>query len=88
MNSITLYTEEIDDLNEAALELFSQAEGFVFQKNSIGILYTEEDTDYSELYGLLSEKWDFPIVGCTATAMLLGKEGYCGLGIAIMLLTA
>lgn len=40
MNSITLYTEEIDDLNEAALELFSQAEGFVFQKNSIGILYT------------------------------------------------
>ncbi|MBQ7564241.1 MAG: FIST C-terminal domain-containing protein [Lachnospiraceae bacterium] len=88
MNSITLYTEEIDDLNEAALELFSQAEEFVFQKNSMGILYTEEDTDYSELYGLLSEKWDFPIVGCTATAMLLGKEGYCGLGISIMLLTA
>ena len=88
MNSITLYTEEIDDLNEAAQELFAQAEDFVFQKNSLGILYTEADTDYVGLYRLLSERWSFPIVGCTTMAMFLGKEGYCDMGISVMLLTA
>ncbi|MBQ9359874.1 MAG: FIST C-terminal domain-containing protein [Lachnospiraceae bacterium] len=88
MDSITAYTEEIDDLEEATEELFSQIEGFKFLKNSIAILFTEEETDYPELYRILSDKWDFPIIGCTAMGMFLGKEGYCNMGISVMILTA
>ncbi len=88
MNSITAYTEEIDDLNGAAEALFSQVEGFRLQKNSLAILFAEEDTDYPRLYALLSKKWKFPIIGCTATGMLLGREGFCGIGVSVMILTA
>ena len=88
MDSIVLYTEEIDDLQEAVQDLFAQAEGFVLKKNSLAVLFTEEDTDYPELYNLLAENWKFPVVGCTAMAMLLGKQGYCGTGISVLLLTA
>lgn len=88
MNSTVLYTEEIDDLNEAAEELFAQTEAFAFCKNSLAILFTEEETEYPELYELLSAKWKFPIIGCTAMAMLLGKEGYCNTGISVLILSA
>jgi hypothetical protein len=88
MDSIVAYTEEIDDLEEAAAELFSQLEGFRFRKNSLAILYAEEDTDYPALYELLSQKWDFPVIGCTSMAMLLGEQGYCGIGISLMILSA
>ena len=88
MESIVLYTEEIDDLQEAVREIFEQAEGFLLKKNSLAILFTEDETDYPELYDLLAEKWKFPLVGCTAMAMLLGKQGYCGTGISVLLLTA
>ena len=88
MESIVLYTEEIDDLQEAVREIFEQAEGFLLKKNSLAILFTEDETDYPELYDLLAGKWKFPVVGCTAMAMLLGKQGYCGTGISVLLLTA
>ena len=45
MDSIVLYTEEIDDLRDAAEELFSQLESFPLRKNSIAILFAEEDTN-------------------------------------------
>ncbi len=88
MNSITAYSAEIDDLNETVSELFSQTEGFAFQKNSMAILFAEEETDFAELYRLLSERWKFPVIGCTAMAMLLGREGYRGIGVSVLLLTA
>lgn len=88
MDSIVLYTEEIDDLQEAVREIFEQADGFGLKKSSLAILFTEDETDYPELYSLLAEKWKFPVVGCTAMAMLLGKQGYCGTGISVLLLTA
>lgn len=88
MRSITAYSEEIDDLNEAAAELFSQTEDFEFEKNSLAIVFTEVDTEYPRLYSLLSDKWDFPIIGCTAMAMFTGGEGYCSMGISVMILSA
>ena len=88
MDSITLYTEEIDDLREAVEELADQLEDFHFCEHSLGILYIEEDTEYDDLYALLSDRFDFPIVGCTAMAMLLGKQGFRGMGIGMMILTA
>ncbi len=75
MDSIVLYTEEIDDLQEAVHDLFEQAKDFPLKKNSLAILFAEEDTDYPELYQFLSDKWKFPVIGCTAMAMLLGKQG-------------
>ena len=88
MDSITLYTEEIDELSEAADELFAQAESFSFKKNSMAIIFVEEETDYEGLYAILSGKWKFPIMGCTAMAMFHGDRGYCDVGISVMLLTA
>ncbi len=88
MRSIVAYTEEIDDLDAATEELFAQTDGFAFAENSLAILYTEEDADYAELYARLSQKWKFPIVGCTAMAMLTEKQGYCRSGISALILTA
>lgn len=87
MDSIVAYTEEIDDLEQAASEIFDQVKNFKLHKNSLGILFFEEETDYPELYRQLSAKWDFPIVGCTAMAMLLGREGVRNLGISFMIMS-
>lgn len=88
MRSIVAYTEEIDDLDAASEELFEQVRRFALGKHSMAVLYAEEDTDYLALYELLSREWDFPIVGCTAMAMLSDKQGYCRSGISALILTA
>lgn len=88
MKSIVLYTEEIDEPSEAAEELFEQAEDFVFEKNSLGIIFADEELDYAEFYQCLSEKWSFPVIGTTALATLVGKQGCKESGISMMILTA
>ena len=88
MKSIELFTEEIDDIEEAIEDLLGQAKDFEFKKNSMAILFADEDMDYKELYKQLSKEWDFPIIGCTALAMLTGAKGYVPSGIAILLLSA
>ena len=87
MDSIVLYTEEIDDTREAVAELLVQTWEFKLKKHSLAILFTEEDTDYPAIYSILAEHWDFPVIGCTTMGML-GKQGYCGIGIFILLLTS
>jgi hypothetical protein len=74
MRSIVAYTEEIDDLDEACEELFGQVRDFPLASNTMAILFTEEDTDYPALYERLSRRWDFPVMGCTAMAMLSGEQ--------------
>ena len=88
MHSTLAHTDEIDDLREAAQEIFEQTADFEFGKNSLAIVMCEDETDYRELYLLLSEKWKFDFIGCTAMAMLQSDIGYCGTGISVMLLTA
>ena len=88
MYSRTAYTEEIDDIQEACAELFAQVEDFELKKNSMAILYTEEETDYAALYEELAKKWSFPIIGCSTMAMLQGSLGYCRTGISVIILTA
>lgn len=88
MDSIVLYTEEIDDLREAAEELFAKAEGFALKKNTLGILFAEEETDYPALYAQLSSHWKFPIIGGTTLAMLLAEQGCARTGISLLLLSA
>ncbi len=88
MRSVSLYTEEIDDLDEAVRDLKKQAENFILQNNSLAVIFTEDETDYPELYKRLRAVWDFPIIGCSALAMLNDREGYCPVGISMMILTA
>ena len=88
MESIVCYTEEIDDLNEAVKELFEQADALPLKANSLGILYPEDEVELDELYDLLSEKWDFPIIGCTSLATFTGDQGLCQGGISLVIFTA
>ncbi len=88
VESIVLYTEEIDDLELATKELFDQAKDFILKKNSLAILYAEEETALSDLYRHLAKQWDFPIVGCTVKSMLLEPVGCSSIGISVMLMTA
>ena len=74
MESIVVYTEEIDDLEYAARELVSGAEDFAFRKNTLGILFAEDETEFEELYGILSESWSFPIIGCSGMALMTAEN--------------
>ena len=42
MDSIVLYTEEIDNLREATEDLFAQAENFTLKKNTLGVLFADD----------------------------------------------
>lgn len=88
MDSRVVYTDIIDEPSEAAREIFDKLDGFVFRKNSLAIIFMEEDTDYHGLYEILSGKWDFPIIGCTAMAMITGSEGFVNEGLACMIMSA
>ena len=88
MRSIAAYTEEIDDLDAAVDALLEQTSKLPLAQHSMAILFAEEDTDYPALYARLSQHWDFPVMGCTAMAMLSDTAGYCRSGISVLILTA
>ena len=88
MQSKVFYTDEVDDPEEAVQEIFEGFEEFEFKKNSLGIIFMEEDVEYLEIYQGLAEQWKFPIIGCTATAMLGTSDGYNSDGMTIMVMTA
>ena len=88
IKSKVVFTEEIDDLETAVEELCEQVGDFTLQKNSVGIIFMDEDTEYGELYPMLKEKWDIPFVACTALALLTGDEGLKKSGISLMLMSA
>ena len=88
INSISLYTEEIDDFEVMYNDIKAEAGDFEFKKNSMAIVFAEEETDYQGLYSELRKHWDFPIIGCTAMSMLVGKHGYCGNGVSFLILTS
>ncbi len=87
MDSIVLYTEEIDEPREAVAELLVQTWEFPLKKHSLALVFAEEETDFPRLCSILAEHWDFPVVGCTTMGML-GEKGYFGIGIFILLMTA
>ena len=88
MESKVFYTDEVDDTEEVVQIIFDEFEDFALKKNSLGIIFMEEDVEYLEIYQGLSERWKFPIIGCTATAMLASSDGYDSDGMTIMLMTA
>lgn len=88
MKSKVLFSDNIDNVEEAVEELLEQASDFEFLKNSIAVVYIEQDVEFEELYQGLKGKWDFPIVGTTAMGMIVENVGYSSEGISVLLLTA
>ena len=88
MQSKIAYTDEVDDIEEAVGEIFDAFSDFEFKNNSLAIIFMEEDVEYPELYEGLSKKWDFPIIGCTCTAMLVSGPGFASDGISVLVMTA
>ncbi len=88
MDSIVCYSEEIDDFEETVREFQEQLEGFAFKKNSLGLIFAEEDTEFDEFYEVASKVWDFPFIGGTGMSMFLGEQGQRKNGISMMILTA
>ncbi len=88
IDSVSLYTEEIDDFEVMYEDLKKEAGDFQFKKNSLAIVFVEEETDYLGMYSEFSKHWDFPVIGCTAMSMLVGKHGYCGNGVCVLILTS
>ncbi|MBO6210120.1 MAG: FIST C-terminal domain-containing protein [Schwartzia sp.] len=87
MDSIVVYTEEIDEPREAAAELLVQTWEFPLKKHSLALIFSEEEANLPKLCQILAEHWDFPIVGCTAMGML-ARQGYFGIGTFVLLMTA
>ena len=88
MESRVVYTEEVDDVEEAVKEIFDRFSDFKFQKNSLAIIFSEEEIDYSELYEALSQEWDFPIIGCTTMGILTSDgAGFKSDGMSLMVIT-
>ena len=86
MRSRVVHTDIVDDMGEAAEEIFEGFSGFELCKNSLGVVFAEEYADYEEFYKELSRKWDFPFVGCTTMCMITG-EGFLHGGISVMIMT-
>lgn len=87
MKSIALFTEEIDDLEQAVTELKMQCQGFELMAHSAGLLFVHPDADLEDLLALLTEAFDIPIAGVTA-AFLFTMEGVKREGISLQLFTA
>lgn len=88
MKSISLFTEEMDDLEVGVQELQQQIQSFDLGKNTVGIAFAHADTDLEELGRRLKRAFDFPVIGCTAMSMFAEHEGYATDGISLQVFTA
>ncbi len=88
IDSKVLYSGEVDDFEQTAEELFEQAQGFSFRRNTVGIIYIEDNTECEELYEALSSQWKFPMIGCTTIGLLMKEAGFVKGGVSMMLLTS
>lgn len=88
MKSISLFTEEMDDLETGVKELKQQAASFTLQKNTVGIVFAHADTELEELGERLQAAFGFPVIGCTALSMFAEHEGYMTDGISLQIFTA
>ena len=88
MRSKVFFTEEMDDVEAAAEDIFDQAKDFVFAKNTMALLFIRDEMDYDMLLDLLRSKWSFPVIGTTTLGLFAGSYGYKKEGMSIMLMTA
>mgnify|MGYP003469288268 FL=1 len=87
MRSWVAKTEEIDDLEVAVEELKNGIPTEELLTNTVGIAYVYYDADFEELSKMLSETFQFPIIGVSAMA-LLDHEGYLAYGMELLVMSA
>lgn len=87
MRSVVLFTDEIDDLDQAIGELKQQFQQVQLQAHSGGLVLAHQDTDLAELSARLKEELGIPLVGCTAMS-LFTMQGYKTEGISVHIFTA
>lgn len=89
MRSISVYTEEIDDLESAAKDLADKiSNGLELCKNTCAIMFCDIEADEQEFISEFKKYYDFPILGATSVAMLSSDVGYADIGISLLVLTA
>lgn len=88
MRSFVNVTEQIDDFSLAVEELLAGTAHDTLLKNTVGILYCYSDMDTAGLAAALAAKAGFPILGCTAIAMMEHSRGLCDMAATLMVLTA
>lgn len=89
MHSISVYTDEIDDLEAAAKDLADKIKnGLVLCKNTCAIMFCDIEADEQEFISEFKKYYDFPILGATSVAMLSSDNGYADIGISLLVLTA
>lgn len=88
MKSITLFTEEADDVLAGVEDLLGQLEDFALLASSVGLLFVPTDVELEYLTELLQEKLGFPVMGATCMAMLNDKCGFQSTGLSLQIFTA
>ena len=61
MRSKVVHTDIIDDMEDAVEEIREGFFDFVLCKNSMGVIFAEEDVEYEKLYEELCKYWDFSL---------------------------
>lgn len=87
MESVVLFTDEIDDLDLAMTELKSQFQKVTLRAHSAGVVLAHQDTDFEELSRRLQEELGVPVMGCSAMS-LFTMQGYKTEGISLQIFTA
>ncbi|MCI0613298.1 hypothetical protein L0244_09930 [bacterium] len=68
IQSVTGYSENIDEAYEAGLEIGDMVlEKIELKAHSAGLLFCHIDFDFAELLKGIREKLDIPIIGCTTS---------------------
>lgn len=88
MQSIAVFTKNMDDLDLGVAELKESLKDFKFGRNSLGIVFAHAETDFEELGAKLREEFKFPIMGCSAMSLFSEQQGYAKEGISFHVFTA
>ena len=87
MKSFVNVTEQIDDFPLAVEELLAGTSPGELQRNAVGILLCYSDMDTAGLAAALSQKAKFPIIGCTAIALMENNRGLHDMAASLAVLT-
>ncbi len=91
MKSLYLYTDELDDMVDAADELFEQFEEKRTEENfsdrAVGLLIGDPEIEIKELMEELGKRFDFPILAWSALGVMDNVHGYFQEQISLMLLS-
>jgi hypothetical protein len=88
IQSVTAYSENIDEAYAAGLEIGDMVlEKIELKAHSVGLLFCHIDFDFAKLLKGIREKLDIPIIGCT-TSGEANDQGFFEESASLMVITA